>query len=385
VRILHTANTYAPSLDGVAEIVRHISERMAGRGHEVHVATATVDSNSSCAQLNGVQVHRFKVRGSFALGVYGEAEQYREFVRSGNWDILVNHSLHVWPTDLLLGEISSYAWPSILVTQGLVDECTSYKEYYSMVPLYLTSYFRWISVSNSTAEFPFAKKFNIAMPSVITNGVDRDEWARPALGLRSAWHIRNRPWVVNVSNHSPVKDHGAFYQLAKVLRPLGAHFTLISGTYPMNKWGLGRLGVSGGCAYRCRMRSILSPGTVDLRVNLPRESVVSAIREADVVVSTSRKEANSLVLLESMAAETPWISFDVGSARENAGGVVATNFNEMAETVVELLRDSDRRKQLGRAGRAQIVAKHDWDSIVDQYEQLYLEAVGHRHSVACAD
>ena len=115
--------------------------------------------------------------------------------------------------------------------------------------------------------------------------------------------------------------------------------------------------------------------SIDLRVNRPREEVVSAIKEADLMVSTSRKEANSLVLLESMAAGVPWVSFDVGSARINAGGVVVGDLNDMAEVVGELLRDAKRRKTLGEAGRAQIVGNHDWDKIVDEYEQTYERAV----------
>src|SRR5208282_2129275 len=106
-------------------------------------------------------------------------------------------------------------------------------------------------------------------------------------------------------------------------------FTLIAGTYPMGKWGLGRFGISGGCAYQCKLRSMVSPGTADLRVNRAREEVVSTIKEADLMVSTSCKEANSLVLLESMAAGVPWVSFDVGAARINAGGVVVRDLGEM--------------------------------------------------------
>jgi L-malate glycosyltransferase len=382
VRILQTANTYAPSLDGIAEVVRNISERMAKRGHDVHVATAAVDSENSCAELSGVQVHRFKIRGSLALGIHGEIERYQAFVRTGDWDVIVNHSLHVWSTDLLLNEIASYGWPSILVTQGLADDDRQYQKYYSTVPRYLTSYFKWIRVSGCTAESFFAMRFKIPMPPVITNGVDMHEWERPPLDLRGAWGIGRKPWVVNVSNHSPVKDHGAFYALANCLRGLDTQFTLIAGTYPMNKWGLGRLGVSGGCAYRCQLRSTLSPAVLDLRVNLSREKVVSAIREADIVVSTSKREANSIVLLESMAAGTPWVSFDVGSARENGGGVIAGSFDEMLSIVAELVQNPGRRKTLGTAGRAQAVARHDWDGIADQYEQLFDSAVATKRRVA---
>ena len=172
-----------------------------------------------------------------------------------------------------------------------------------------------------------------------------------------------------------VEDHGLFFDLAGSLRHLDARFTLIAGTYPMAKWGLGRFGVSGGCAYQCRLRSIVSRARIDLRMNRPREEVVSAIKEADLMVSTSGKEANSVALLESMAAGVPWVSFDVGSARINAGGVVVGDLNDMAEVVGELLRDAKRRKTLGEAGRAQIVGNHDWDKIVDEYEQTYERAV----------
>ena len=378
MKILHTAATYSPSLDGVAEVVRNISERLSKRGHEVHVATTAVESESAYAKFRGVHVHRFTAKGNMAFGMHGEIEKYRDFVRSSDWDLLVNHCLQVWPTDALLNEIDSYTWPSVLVTHGLSVDNPAFSSYYAGIPQYLCAYSKWIRVSSLSEEFSFAEKFNIQVPPVITNGVDMNEWARPPLGLRLAWGIGQKPWVVDVSNHNPLKNHRTFFQLASSLRGVSARFTLIGGTYPMNKWALGRLGISGGCAYECRLRSMLSMGTVDLKLNLPRPEVVSAIQEADVVVSTSKWEANSVVLLESMAAGTPWVSFDVGSARENVGGVVAGNLDEMAAVVTELLRDAHRRKSLGRVGRARAVAKHDWESITDQYERLYESVVEHQ-------
>ncbi|MGB7730058.1 MAG: glycosyltransferase family 4 protein [Candidatus Acidiferrum sp.] len=383
MRILHTANTYAPLLDGVAEVVRNISERLAQRGHEVHVATSGLPLGRSYAEARGVHVHRFSVRGNLALGMYGEIEKYREFVGTGSWDILVNHGLHVWPTDALVKQIGSYTWSSVLVTHGIVDEHPSFLEYYSTIPQHLLNYSKWIRVSSCSGEAAYSKAFNLPVPPVITNGVDMDDWARPPLGLRRKWGVGQRPWVVNVSNHSPLKGHDVFFRLADSLRDLGAYFTLVAGSYPMAKWGLGRLGISGGCAYQCKLRSIKSPDTVDLRVNRPREEVISAIREADMMVSTSKKEANSLALLESMAAGVPWVSFDVGSARENSGGVVVRNVDEMGRVVSELARSPELRRSLGDAGRAQIMAKHSWDGIVDQYEQLYESAVGQRSAVSC--
>ena len=375
MRILHTALTYAPSLDGVAEVVRNISERLAQRGHEVHVATALIRSDSH-AEVQDVHVHRFNVRGNLALGMKGEVGAYRDFVRSGNWDIIVNHCVQVWTTDALLEEIGSYPWPRILVTHGLSVDNPVFTAYYAEFRQRLCAYTKWIRISDLSEEKLYAQRVNLPMPPVITNGVDMEEWTRPPLDLRRKWQIGRKPWVVNVSNHNPLKNHRAFFQLADLLGQHGARFTIVGGTYAANRWALGRVGISGGCAYECELRSKLSMGTVGLRTNLPRQEVVSAIREADVIVSTSKREANSLVLLESMAAGTPWVSFDVGSARENAGGVVVGHLGEMAEEVMELLRNLGRRETLGRAGRARAVEKHDWDGLVDRYEQVYESVAG---------
>jgi glycosyltransferase involved in cell wall biosynthesis len=48
----------------------------------------------------------------------------------------------------------------------------------------------------------------------------------------------------------------------------------------------------------------------------------------------------------------------------------------MAEVVLELLRDPDRRKCLGQEGRIRVAERHDWNRIVDSYEQLYEGAIG---------
>jgi glycosyltransferase involved in cell wall biosynthesis len=245
------------------------------------------------------------------------------------------------------------------------------------------NYWKWIATSSCSGEESYCSRFNLPTPPVITNGVDMEEWSRAPLGLRGAWGVGSKLWVINVSNHSPLKNHDLFFDLAGSLRDLNGHFTLIAGTYPMGKWGLGRFGISGGCAYQCKLRSMVLSGTVDLRVNRPREEVVSAIKEADLMVSTSSKEANSLVLLESMAAGVPWASFDVGSARINAGGVVVRDLDEMKEVVVELSRNAELRRKLSNAGRGQILEKHDWDNRVDQYEQIYESAVIQRSGLAC--
>ncbi|HLW99417.1 MAG TPA: glycosyltransferase family 4 protein [Candidatus Acidoferrales bacterium] len=370
MRILHTAATYAPSLDGVAEVVRHISEELAHRGHEVHVATRAAPGLPRESALNHVQIHRFKVRGNLAKGMEGEVREYCEFVRSGRWDIVVNHCLQVWTTDALLRQVGSTSWRTLLVTHGLSLSDPTFGNYYRQMPNFLRRYTNWMTISAVNEEFAYARQHGLPEPAIIQNGVDLQEWKQPILDMREKWNIGTGPWLINVSNHSVQKGHSHSFQVASQLRGSGARFTLIGNSIPADKWRLGLAGVMGGCYYECLMKALVSD-TIDLRTKVPRQQVVSAIQEADILVSTSNWEANSVVLLESMSAGTPWVSFDVGSARDNAGGLVVNTVGEMTETVTELLRDRDRRKSLGLEGRARARERHDWARIVDQYEELY--------------
>ncbi len=134
MRILHTAATYFPLLDGIAQVLHHISEGLVRRGHQVHVATAAVSSRPPYTIINGVHVRSFVARGNLALGMSGEIGKYSDFVRAGDWDIAVNHCLQAWPTDAILNELGWYPWPSVLVTHGLsAVGSPDFRDYYRRV------------------------------------------------------------------------------------------------------------------------------------------------------------------------------------------------------------------------------------------------------------
>jgi glycosyltransferase involved in cell wall biosynthesis len=78
------------------------------------------------------------------------------------------------------------------------------------------------------------------------------------------------------------------------------------------------------------------------------------------------------VILEAMAAGTPWLSTNVGNVAELGGGWVA-DAKQMALKADTLLDSRTLRSHLGRQGKQQWKAKYTWQHIVDQYERLYLE------------
>lgn len=368
--ILHAAQTYPPQVGGVSEVVRQISERLARRGHEVHVATSSLPGTSAEEEIRGVHVHRFAVRGNAVTGIYGDAKAYLDFVLSRHWDVSAFHCAQTWSTDLLLD--APFPGNRIFVAHGLsAFHDPAYKTYFSRLAEWIRCGKAAVSIaSDGIEDRDFFNDFQLPESIVIPNGIDIDEWSGPTLNMRKELGAANRPWLLNVSNHSPAKGHRQLFDLMKAIANPSIKLTQIGRSFPADRYNLGRIGVQGGCWYSCKLRSYLY-SNVQLEPALPRHKVISALREADIMVLTSRWEASPLVVLESMAAGTPFVTFDVGCVRGHAGGVVVGSTGEMAQAVLELLRDGDRRRSLGIAGMNRAKERHDWEIIATQYESLY--------------
>ena len=375
--ILHAAHSYPPEVSGVAEVVAQVSVRLARRGHEVHVATGRPTRTRAAEVLQGVTVHRFAVRGNAVGGMRGEVQRYVEFVRGFAADVLVMHCAQAWPLDALLPHLAELPAVKVFVGHGFSALGNpAYRDYFEGLGSALRHVARIVTLSPLLEEREFCARHGLREPVAIPNGVDPALGSAGTGGLRERWGIGQRPWLVSVSNHSPVKGHDRLFEVFRQLRRevRDARATIIGDPYPAEKWQLGRIGVRGGCWHRCRLRAAITPG-LSLRWNVPRPEVISAIQEADLVIVTSSREASPLVVLESMAAGTPWVSFDVGCVREHVGGIVVRNAEEMASGAAFLLDHPEVRTGLGQDGRRRARERHDWDAIAEEYERVYAEVL----------
>ncbi len=375
MKILHTAAGYPPAVNGVSEVVRQISEELAQRGHEVHVATSWHNERRT-SKIQGVQIHAFKAWGNLAYGMLGEIERYRHFVQTGRWDVMVNHALQIWTTDAIFDILDTLKFPKVIVAHGLSGlKHPGYQAYYAAIRHHLSKYDRMIGLSALNEDAEYCKLKDLPPPQVIPNGVNLAECSSPVLGLRKKWGIRERPWAVAVCNHTRQKAHFRLFQLWRRICQPDARLTIIGNPTTAERWKLRSTGLKGGCYYFCILRSLLSKGCVTLKTRLPRLQVVSAIKEADLMLLVSTWEAFPLVILEAMAAGTPWVSLDVGNVRELSGGYVVENVEQMSRRVNELLEDKCERNRVGEAGRAEVEQKYCWNKIVSRYEDLYFELV----------
>ena len=249
MRILFTAHSYPPDVSGISEVVSQLSRRLALRGHEVHVATQLRAGTSSFEILDNVHIHRFAVKGNSVFGMAGAVREYVTFVTDTPWDTIVMHCAQIWTTDALLSHINALPAAKVFVFHGisaLTDP--AYQQYYGRLADGLRKMNAVVSLSELVEDTRFCNAFGLPPPTVIPNGADLECWAKERQGIRKRWQIGDRPWLVTVSNHNPLKGHMHFIQLARdvsrAIPQLAA--TIIGGSYPAAKYNLGRFGIKGG-------------------------------------------------------------------------------------------------------------------------------------------
>ncbi len=116
----------------------------------------------------------------------------------------------------------------------------------------------------------------------------------------------------------------------------------------------------------------LLPGQRDIR---------PLLRRAWVFAMTSIREASPNVILEAMSTELPVVGTQVGGIPEliqdGDTGIVVEPSNPVAfaEAMTNILCDEHLRRSMGRKGRERVLAFHTMERMVNETQQVFIEAV----------
>jgi glycosyltransferase involved in cell wall biosynthesis len=108
-----------------------------------------------------------------------------------------------------------------------------------------------------------------------------------------------------------------------------------------------------------------------------RRDLAAIYGATDVFLLTSRNEGTPVALIESLAAGVPGVSTDVGGIRDvitgDDVGLVAPfgDARALADRVLALAGDAERRRRMGDAGRQSVLARYSLERLVDDVESLY--------------
>ena len=133
-----------------------------------------------------------------------------------------------------------------------------------------------------------------------------------------------------------------------------------------------------------RQQMARAAGRVVLTGFLPYPEMPRAYLLGDVFVGPSQiEEGLGLVFLEAAAAGLPIIATARGGipevVQEGVNGLLLQRQDdpgELAEKILELLRDRELRQRLGRQGREWVSSNFSWEQIANRLEQVYAEVRG---------
>lgn len=421
MNILHTVEFYNPSIGGAQEVVRQVSEQLTRRGHTVTVAT-NFHRDRRVFELNGVRIKQFNIHGNAVLGYHGEVVRYHDFLRHGNFDLMMNYAAQQWATDLVFSDLDLLPFKKVFIPCGfsaLYDP--AYATYFNEMPAVMRHYDHLVFHADHYRDTNFARRYNIPHLSIIPNGALRAEFENPDPTFRQRYGIpRDVPLLLTVGTHTGIKGHRLALEAFRRLQTPRAALVIIGNTMePGNLWRnairpiLGatkrrewhRLlyllhqslrGETGtGCLAECRaiaqdINRAFAPGKQVFLLDPPRADVVAAYHAADLFIFGSNIEYSPLVLFEALASKTPFLSLDCGNAAEivawsgggriastlhRTGGFVDADPTSFACEIDEMLHHPDELSKLAGQGYIAWLERFTWEKLSAEYESLYLNLI----------
>ncbi len=423
-------------------VMQKIAEELVSRGHEVTVATSYIPERTRFVQ-NGVVIQDFRIQGNRALGFSGDLKTYTDFVLNFKCDSILVKAAQQWAFDALWPVLDELKVRKIFIPcgfSGLAD--SRYGKYFEDMQRILFKWDHLIFYSDTYQDIEFVRNTGYNKITVLPNGAcavefgaSIDDSFSKGLSIGDADIV-----LLSVATLSPMKGQ---LELAKSFRDLdtgGRQVVLILNAKApesippaqasiadkvplvesLGKRALGGLGrlcliarrgwrhlCSVGYAstvrkvweylvrksqptYRQRIEDCIQQTHQDsskkiLLLDLTRDDLVQAYLRADLFVFTSKIECSPLVLFESVASGTPFISTRVGNAGEIAvwtrggdilpGCVVENGITRFDQTILtnslkEFISQPKSQSERGLVARLRWKQHFTWQQIAIHYEEI---------------
>jgi glycosyltransferase involved in cell wall biosynthesis len=428
VRILLCCEFYYPSIGGVQVVMQQLAERFIASGHAVTVATTRL-SNRTVTEINGVKIQEFTASGNLVSGMNGEIAQYQDYVCATDFDVIMIKAAQQWTFDALWPVLDQIKAAKVFIPcgfSGLYEP--SYAEYFSNLPNILKKLDHLIFYASDYRDINFAKENGITNYSIVPNGASELEFsAAPQSDFRASLGVSEHDFLLlTVGSMTGLKGHLEVAKAFEIAELGGRSATLIlngNKCVPLHSNAVEALQKMVrtvklyGCKYvakhliKTSLRSIgirvgkddemettlarirKQPGKNVIVIDLPRPELVQAFMAADLFVFASNVEYSPLVLFESAAAGTPFLTVPVGNSEEIArwtgAGVVCPAERDskgytrvdprvLASHIEKLVREPETLKKLGLIGKENWQEKFTWAKISGQYEQIFHRAMAEK-------
>lgn len=350
---------------------RHLADLVKGltrRGHEVFVALRP--NTPLIAELESVPRERIV---TLALRNSLDATSARELsrlVRKNQIEIVHAHMARDYPLAAFAVRKNS---ARLVVTRHVL---------FPLNPLHrvtLSKAGRIIAVSEAVAsQLVDSRVAPSEKISVVLNGIDTDRFVKACAefdraAFLNSWNLPNDALLVGtVGELTPLKGQEDFLlAAAQLLKQLPKLQFIIAG-----------IDHSKSAENRARLERLIEE--LGLRENVRLvgwlEDLAQLYCALDVFVSASHTESFGLVLAEAMASRAAVVATETGGAREviqpETGLLVPiSDAEKLAEAILMLLNDPQKRDRMGRTGQQSAIDRFGVARMVDETERIYREEI----------
>ncbi len=387
MKILFVSENYYPNISGVPVVVQYLAEELVRRGNDVAVLTREMDNAKGDENLNGVKIFRIHVYYDILKFYKGEIDRFVNFVRMYKADVIVLEGASVITTDILLPHLKNISGIKILHSHGFsrllikpfkklstfkntignTYDWIRWRRYFSVT---LPRYIKYINgvfcLSRIDSSYEYLKKIYKGNVNVIGNAAD-EAFFKPSESNVISKYTQEpiKSYFLSVANYMAVKNQiGILEQYYK------------SGVKDYDMIFIGRERNYYYDALIQRKEELekdFGHRNVHILNNIDRQDIPSIVEGAKLYLVGSEVEGFSISIIESMAKGVPFISTNVGNARELPGGITVDNINQMHEMLRDLINDNNRWRDLSEEGKQYAYDQCRVKVAVDKLERLITE------------
>lgn len=378
-RLLISTSGFWPLQTGISKVCQELLSRLANWGYGVTVATPRLAGQSDEDQWGQIKVIRVdaKGRGTLTSKYSGDIARYRRVLRDQDADIYLFVCWENWLVDTAVPIFVELRGKKVMASHGTsvfwrppgfkgwgrrILWQTHKWRYQQHLPKF--DYFVLLTGLVEKTRFYdklLLDRLGYTNFAIVPNGTNGNLFVGRGETFRSQFQLNGQFLVLYVANYQWQKNQEALIRAFYQAKLDSAALVLIGSE--MNDYARS-LQQKYVCGAKKSERLLLL-------ANQTEEAIRDAYCAADLFVCTSLTEAQPLVILDAMAAGTPFLSRDVGGVAELPGGVVVKNERELVHHIQWLAQDEKARIRLGAAGRQACIDKYDWDRSAREYASIF--------------
>ncbi len=384
MKIVHCVESYYPAVGGMQEVVKQLSERLVGFGHEVIVLTR-FHENRDFKSLKGVSVEQFTIENNPKVAVTEEEKRYQSYLLNLEADVITFFAAQQWATDLALPLLPKIKAKKVSVPTGYSGLYKAeFKHYFEEMRKHILHYDMNVYLSNDYRDINFARENGVVKMTIIPNGAAADEFLPSTeIDVRADLKIpKNDFLILHVGSYTGDKGHREAVQMFYRSDIKKGTLLMIGNKYEYFKRQYIKHPLFGltWVYHQFFTKKKIIFGFYS------RAFTVAAYKQADLFLFPSNIECSPIVLFECAAASLPFLSSDAGNSKEisewtgggevipstkNKDGYSHVNIDAGTKLLNELYHNSAKRNNMAQKAYHNWQEKFSWEVIAQSYEKLY--------------